>query len=140
VRPLLPTRALALLVASLVTLGGTGGCSFVVESEDHQCESDEDCKGFDDAVCNVSAGVCVRREAATTSSSTTTSAETSTSASSTTSTGTGEECVGEDGCFACDPVEQADWLNACTDAACVPFDNGRIADLLEEDGSLPPVP
>ena len=54
------------------------------------------------------------------------------------STSTG--CEGPDGCFACEPDSQVEFLNACTDAACIPYDNGQLEGLLLEDGSVPPVP
>lgn len=131
------TRAAALLAALLGPLGVAGmgaaaGCSLVVESQDRQCESDADCRGFDGGVCDVAGGVCVRRDAVG-----------STSSASSGGGGGGAGgggCVGEDGCFACAPSAQAEFLNACTDAACVPYDNAQIEDLLLEDGSLPPVP
>lgn len=53
--------------------------------------------------------------------------------------GSGGSCEGEDGCYSCEPVENEHFLNACTDADCVPFDN--VARLpLYNGGDLPPVP
>jgi hypothetical protein len=112
--PWIGTRAFALV---LVATSSLAGCSFVVETSDAQCTQDSDCAPFNDAFCDVPNGVCIPRG----------------------STGTAA-CVGPDGCFACDPVEPVEILNACTDANCVPYDNAQIADLLEEDGSVPPVP
>jgi hypothetical protein len=43
-------------------------------------------------------------------------------------------------CYPCTPVTNLQFLNACTSASCVPFDDvGRLANLLP-DGSLPPLP
>ena len=43
-------------------------------------------------------------------------------------------------CFPCTPTTDPQFLNACTDAACVPFDDqARIAGFVP-DGALPPVP
>lgn len=43
-------------------------------------------------------------------------------------------------CYACTPVTTLQFLNACTSATCVPFnDVGRLTNLLP-DGSLPPLP
>jgi hypothetical protein len=43
-------------------------------------------------------------------------------------------------CYACAPTETPQFLNACTNAACVPFDDvSRLANLLG-DGGLPPLP
>jgi hypothetical protein len=55
--------------------------------------------------------------------------------------GDGDECLGPDGCFACEPTSSIELTNACTDATCEPFENttDRLP-LLERDGSLPPLP
>jgi hypothetical protein len=43
-------------------------------------------------------------------------------------------------CDACPPVTNQQFLNACTSATCVPFDDiDRLTNLLP-DGSLPPLP
>src|SRR5687767_8787707 len=39
--------------------------------------------------------------------------------------GDGDGCVGQDGCFACEPTNSAEFLNACSDASCEPFDNSQ---------------
>jgi hypothetical protein len=105
-----------LLSAALAALEGLAGCSLVIESRDRQCERDQDCSGFDGAACDVANGVCVPRAS------------------------TGTSCEGPDGCWACAPENQEQFLNACTDAECVPYDNAQLEGLLLEDGSLPPVP
>lgn len=54
---------------------------------------------------------------------------------------TGEECLGPDGCWACEPDSNAQLLNRCTDAVCEPFENTpERLPLLGRDGSLPPIP
>jgi hypothetical protein len=42
-------------------------------------------------------------------------------------------------CYPCAPATQPQFLNACTSAACVPFDDTRVT-LLLPDGGLPPLP
>jgi len=42
-------------------------------------------------------------------------------------------------CWACTPTTRDQFLNGCTNATCVPFDNGRVTKL-PADGTLPPVP
>ncbi len=111
------THAAARLVVALAAMPWSSGCSLVIESRDRQCEGDDDCASFDNATCDVSAGVCVPRG----------------------STGSAS-CVGEDGCYACVPEQQEEYLNACTDAECLPYDNTQLQGLLLEDGSVPPVP
>ncbi len=115
-------RASALLLALGIGFGTLAGCSFVVESRDKQCTVDSDCSGFGDAICDVAGGVCVAR--------------------GTTSTGPGggADCAGPDGCYACAPEKQEEFLNACTDVDCVPYDNTPLEGLLNPDGTVPAVP
>jgi hypothetical protein len=42
-------------------------------------------------------------------------------------------------CYPCAPATQPQFLNACTSAPCVPFDDTRVT-LLLPDGGLPPLP
>lgn len=57
------------------------------------------------------------------------------------STSGGEECLGPDGCWSCEPVQPEQVLNRCTDADCEPFDNSpKRLPLIGRDGSLPPIP
>jgi hypothetical protein len=42
-------------------------------------------------------------------------------------------------CFACAPTTTDEYLNACTTAACEPFDSKRLTNL-PSDGKLPPLP
>jgi hypothetical protein len=49
------------------------------------------------------------------------------------------DCTGENECFSCEPVQLTDFLNACTDGTCFPFDN--VARLPRfNNGDLPPLP
>lgn len=50
-----------------------------------------------------------------------------------------EECLGDDGCYACPPETPLQVLNACSDSDCSPFDNVKRLPLLE-GGQLPPLP
>jgi hypothetical protein len=43
-------------------------------------------------------------------------------------------------CYACTPRTNAQFLNACDDAGCIPFDDKARIKGLPLDGSLPPVP
>lgn len=49
-------------------------------------------------------------------------------------------CAGPDGCYKCEPAKPLEFLNACTDRTCVPFDNKARLPLLEDGKPLPPVP
>lgn len=115
-------RFFVVLGVGVAALGAASGCSLVIESRDRQCESDEDCAGFGEATCDISSGICVAP---------TTSASGSTGSAA---------CVGPGDCFACEPTKTEEFLNGCTDVACVPYDNGQLQGLLQEDGSVPPVP
>jgi hypothetical protein len=53
----------------------------------------------------------------------------------------GGECEGPDGCYDCPPTQHVHVINACTDASCEPFPNTKERlPLLNDDGSLPPLP
>jgi len=43
------------------------------------------------------------------------------------------------GCFRCTPSTNSEFLTACTDSTCIPFDNGRLTNL-NSDGTLKPLP
>jgi hypothetical protein len=48
-------------------------------------------------------------------------------------------CTTDAGCFACEPSSLVDFLNACTEGQCAPFDNGRLP-LYEPGKPLPVIP
>jgi len=56
-------------------------------------------------------------------------------------TSPGCQKTGADGraCFGCAPKTAGDFLNACSDATCSPFDDKRLTKLTP-DGGLPPLP
>lgn len=112
------TRVFATTLGLAAVLGPLGACSLVIESRDRQCEEDADCASFGDAVCNLGAGVCVTPTASGSS---------------------GSGCEGENGCFSCAPQQFEEFLNACTNAPCIPYDNGPLEGYLV-DGNVPPVP
>jgi hypothetical protein len=84
----------------------------------------------------------------TSSTTSSTSAGTGGSGGGTTSTSTsggtgggdaGPNCDGPNGCYSCAPQTTTQYLNACTNAQCSPFDN--VARLpLYNNGNLPPIP
>lgn len=104
-----------ILVAALgLAATFTAACSLIVEHRSRQCESDADCASFDGTICDAKQGVCVER--------------------------TGDKCLGPDGCYLCKPTNTRQFQAACTDAECVPYDNGGLGALLTADGGLPPIP
>lgn len=50
------------------------------------------------------------------------------------------DCLGDEGCFKCEPTALLEFLNRCTDGQCVPFDNVARVPLYEPGKPLPPVP
>jgi hypothetical protein len=48
-------------------------------------------------------------------------------------------CTSDAGCFVCEPVTTPDFLNACTDSTCIPFDNEARLPRYNH-GNLPPLP
>lgn len=56
--------------------------------------------------------------------------------------GGGEDaaCTGEAGCFSCDPMQNVDFLNECTDDLCTPFDNVARLPLYVAGQPLPAIP
>src|SRR6478672_9104418 len=60
------------------------------------------------------------------------------------STGTGGDgidpaCVGNAGCYACEPKKLVEFLNRCSGSQCAPFDNATRLPLYD-GGALPPLP
>jgi len=43
-------------------------------------------------------------------------------------------------CYPCPSANTEQFLNACTDGECIPFDKSRLAELLTADGGLPSLP
>ena len=59
----------------------------------------------------------------------------------TSTTGDPAECETPEGCWSCPPTTHKQHLNACSDATCEPFPNTKDRlPLLEDDGTLPPLP
>ncbi len=49
------------------------------------------------------------------------------------------DCTGENDCFSCEPTQTSEFLNACTDGTCFPFDNEARLPRYNH-GELPPLP
>jgi hypothetical protein len=126
-------RRLLALLAVLVGLVKLCACSVLLDSQVRQCQSDEDCARFGDSVCDVEGLVCVprppRADAAATPATTADAA----------ADAAVDSCVGTNGCFACAPHSDLEYLNACSDGRCLPFDNRRLRNL-NADGTLKPLP
>ncbi len=107
-------RSAALVLLAMTVLAGA--CNLVVEGATDQCSSDADCSKFGNgSVCQQ--GLCVAKSSA--------------------SSGTGGGGGGES-CFSGTPTKDEDYLNTCTNATCVEFDNcARLG--LCDGAALPPL-
>jgi hypothetical protein len=103
----------------LAAAGLVLGCSLLVEQRSEQCTKDADCAKFAGTVCEAATHVCVPKSGG--------------------STGSGG-CEGDQGCYSCTPHSTDEFLNACTEASCVPFDNAALKKYLSPDGGLPKLP
>jgi hypothetical protein len=109
-------RALA-LGAFLAFASAPIACSLFLDSRDQQCLADKDCSAFPGATCDTATHLCVASSG----------------------TAGGGSCTGDAGCYACAPKTNEQFLNACTDSQCAPFDRKRLTHL-RPDGGLPPLP
>ena len=130
-----------ILLSLCLALTGLYACSLLVETRDQQCSVDADCATFPGARCDLARHVCAAQTSTASgtggtgsSSTTTTSAGTT---GSTSSTGGGCDAGG---CYSCPPTTSDEILNACTDAGCKSFENGKRLQHLTADGGLPPLP
>jgi len=51
-----------------------------------------------------------------------------------------DECIGPNGCWACTPTTNDQFLNSCGGGQCIGFDSTRVTPFLLPDGGLPPLP
>lgn len=143
-------------------------CSLLVNMDKEQCARNEDCRPFPGTVCAVAQHVCVKEAAkfqlapdagATTAvdpkarnesgSSIVPSSDGDSTMNTSQRDGGWPDSVADDvavdgcrsssGCFSCAPSGTIEFLNACTNSECSPFDN-RILRHLLPDGALPPLP
>lgn len=108
----------ALLVFGSAT--SVAACSLLIDKSAQQCERDSDCRVGSYSSCE--RGVCVDP-----------------AASGSSNAGAGG-CAAATGCFRCTPDAGSEFLNACTDASCVPFDNAKRLTNSTADGKLKPLP
>ena len=142
-------------------------CTRIVDANAIQCQSDNDCRSFPGSVCHPQNQVCIPNPNVDAPPADTgmdgsvaafdTGMDRSVAAPDTGMDGsvaapdtgmdgsvaapdTAPICTGDKGCFSCTPMADVEFLGACTDATCVPFDNhSRLANL-GADGFLKPLP
>ena len=127
-----------LCVAVVVGLLFSNGCSLLLDSNATQCHTDLECGAFGQAVCDTSGGVC-----APGSLSVDAGAESAARGQGSDAAVPGQDsapCQGPNGCFACAPASDHQFLSACSDSVCIPFDNRSRLKNLADDGSLKPLP
>jgi len=126
-RGVFSVRRILALLGLLLGLVKLCACSVLLDTQIRQCQSNADCSRFGDSVCDLDQQLCVPRPAAMTMRSAGDAGSDSLS------------CAGKNGCYACAPKSDVDFLNGCTEARCVPFDNRRLRNLAP-DGMLKPLP
>jgi hypothetical protein len=127
--PVFSVRRLLTLLALLLGLTKLCACSQALDTQVRQCESNDDCVRFGEAVCDLAQQICVPRPAVMKPDAQT-SADAGVPATA---------CQGRNGCFSCAPSADPEYFNACTDSRCIPFDNRRLHNLTA-DGMLKPLP
>lgn len=102
---------------TLCLLLASSACSLVVDKNATQCTRDQDCRVAPFTSC--SAGVCTDPK--------------------TSGAGGDGSCNDASGCYRCAPQTNVQFLNACADRSCVPFDNASRLRNLTADGKLKPL-
>jgi hypothetical protein len=106
-------RRFRIFLAVAATLAATSAaCTALLDHADSQCSTDGDCAQFPGAVCRGS--FCVAGDVAPLDGG------------------------GFDGCFAGTPQTNSDFVNACTSAQCIPFDNCATLGLCGPDAGFLP--
>ncbi len=117
-------------------------CSLLVENRAEQCQSDADCSEIAGTRCDLGAHVCVTDTTTTTGTTSTGGTGggggTTGGSGGVTTTTTDVPCDAGD-CWSCEPTNDKERLNACTDAECLKFDNKARCEHLQPDGSVPPL-
>jgi hypothetical protein len=157
-----PTLLLVLVVVEPLA------CTLLVDTKVRQCQTSADCTRFGDSVCDADQLICVPRvpaalpdaavagpdaaafEAAPPGPDVPIAAPDAPIAASdapvaspdvaAVSDGAPAGCRGVNGCYSCPPQRDLEYLNACTDQRCIPFDNGARLKNLAPDGTLKPLP
>jgi hypothetical protein len=128
-----------LLLALCLALTGLYACSLLVETRDQQCSADADCASFPGARCDLARHVCAGQSSTASGTGGGSSATSSGTMTSSSSSSTGGGCDAG-GCYSCPPTTSEQLLNACTDAGCKSFANGKRLQHLTADGGVPPLP
>jgi hypothetical protein len=144
-----PARSLTrvrVVVCGLLLTGSVGACSTVLGLSDFEFRSDESEAGSPDAHRGPdarkspegSAGFDVRSDHATKKGDAGAPDADASEDVSEDMTSCDVDLASQ--CYPCTPTLNAQFLNACTSATCVPFDDTTRVTHLLPDGALPPLP
>ncbi len=128
-----------LLLVLLASGAAPLACSLLVENRAEQCQSDADCSGIAGTRCDLGTHICSSQGTTTTGGSGGTGGTTMTTGGTGGTGGTTTTGCDAGGCWSCEPTNDPQFLNACTDAKCEKFDNKVKCKHLTEDGGVPPL-
>ena len=123
-------RRILTLLALLLGLVKLCACTVLLDTQIVQCQTDADCARFGESMCDLDTQLCVPRPVPM---------KTTGDGGMASAGDAGASCTGKNGCFACAPKSDPEFMNGCTDSRCVPFDNRRLRNLTP-DGMLKPLP
>lgn len=127
----------------MMALSSTNGCTLAVDTRITQCQGDRDCVKFAGAVCDLAARICRPATIDVAGMGSNSGGRGGASAvvgGSGGVDGGGSGCQAPGGCVPCASTVVPDLTNKCTDATCVPFDNGLRLSNLDGNGALKPLP
>jgi hypothetical protein len=127
-------RRLPTLLVVLLGLVKLCACSQLLDTQIRQCQSNEECTRFGDALCDLETQVCVPRPPSVKLDAQAPAVPADAGADAMVAS-----CQGRNGCFSCPPTIDTNFFNTCTDSRCVPFDNRRLRNL-DTDGTLKALP
>jgi hypothetical protein len=145
----------ARLVLFTISTAILSACSLLLDRRADQCSTDGDCAKFAGTRCDQKLRLClVIADGPDTGSPPANDAggkeedsgsQGSPDAGSEVAVDAGADvavdgCVGANGCYACAPANDFQFVNGCTDAACKPFDNRTRLKNRLLDGGLTPLP
>jgi hypothetical protein len=126
--------AWAVVCAAAIGAAASGGCSVLLDTSAEQCHNNNDCTRFPNAVCNLANHLCVMRVAST-------QPDAHVDPDGSTQTGPGlAACHDETGCIPCPAAATPSFLDACTNAKCITFDNKARLLNMDPDGGLRQLP
>jgi hypothetical protein len=128
---------LLLLVFAVVE---SSACTLLVDTKVRQCQTTADCTRFGDSVCDEDQLICVPRPPSAPTDAAAPGIDAAGTDAGAPADGAQAACQGTNGCYSCAPANDVQYLNACTEQRCFPFDNRARLQNLASDGTLKPLP